>query len=79
MYCRIRPFLPGQREKRTSVEHVGENGELVVADRSKPGKEGHRLFKFNKVFGSDATQGYPLYICHFVSSMLDKTCLIDLF
>ncbi|CAL2262264.1 unnamed protein product [Prunus armeniaca] len=56
VYCRIRPFLPGQREKRTSVEHVGENGELVVADRSKPGKEGHRLFKFNKVFGSDATQ-----------------------
>ncbi|KAM0982952.1 hypothetical protein ACFX2J_015678 [Malus domestica] len=56
VFCRIRPFLPGQKEKKTSVEHIGENGELVVADRSKPGKEGHRLFKFNKVYGSDATQ-----------------------
>ncbi|KAK9926284.1 hypothetical protein M0R45_023524 [Rubus argutus] len=57
VYCRIRPFLPGQKEKRTLVEHIGDNGELVVADRSKPGKDGHRLFKFNKVYGSDATQG----------------------
>ncbi|KAM5571159.1 hypothetical protein ABKV19_011664 [Rosa sericea] len=56
VYCRIRPFLPGQKEKRTLVEHIGDNGELVVADHSRPGKDGHRLFKFNKVYGSDATQ-----------------------
>ncbi|XP_040999314.1 kinesin-like protein KIN-14K isoform X3 [Juglans microcarpa x Juglans regia] len=56
VYCRIRPFFPGQREKRTTVEYIGENGELVVANRSKPGKEGHRLFKFNKIFGPDSTQ-----------------------
>ncbi|XP_018500821.2 kinesin-like protein KIN-14P [Pyrus x bretschneideri] len=56
VYCRIRPFLPGEKEKKTLVERIGENGELVVADRSKPGKEGHRLFKFNEVYGSDATQ-----------------------
>ncbi|KAG6672865.1 hypothetical protein I3842_16G080100 [Carya illinoinensis] len=56
VYCRIRPFFPGQKEKRTTIEYIGENGELVVANRSKPGKEGHRLFKFNKIFGPDATQ-----------------------
>ncbi|XP_068306675.1 kinesin-like protein KIN-14P [Pyrus communis] len=56
VYCRIRPFLPGEKEKKTLVQRIGENGELVVADRSKPGKEGHRLFKFNEVYGSDATQ-----------------------
>ncbi|XP_035541871.1 kinesin-like protein KIN-14K isoform X2 [Juglans regia] len=56
VFCRIRPFFPGQREKRTTIEYIGENGELVVANRSKPGKEGHRLFKFNKIFGPDSTQ-----------------------
>lgn len=66
MYCRIRPFLPGQKEKRTLVEHIGDNGELVVADRSKPGKDGHRLFKFNKVYGSDATQGSLLLVIYFL-------------
>lgn len=58
VFCRIRPFLPGQREKGTIIEYIGENGEVVIANRSKPGKEGHRLFKFNKIFGPDATQGF---------------------
>ncbi|XP_038687307.1 kinesin-like protein KIN-14P isoform X1 [Tripterygium wilfordii] len=54
--CRIRPFLPWQTAKRSTIEYIGENGELVVANPSKPGKDGNRLFKFNKVFGPDATQ-----------------------
>lgn len=62
VYCRIRPFLPGQKEKRTTIEHVDENGELVIANPSKPGKDGHRLFKFNKVFGPASTQGFLLHI-----------------
>ncbi|KAL3599066.1 hypothetical protein D5086_006984 [Populus alba] len=56
VYCRIRPFLPGQSKKRTTVEYIGENGELVISNRSKQGKDSHRLFKFNKVFGPAATQ-----------------------
>uniref|UniRef100_A0A5B6YQ47 Kinesin-like protein n=1 Tax=Davidia involucrata TaxID=16924 RepID=A0A5B6YQ47_DAVIN len=56
VYCRIRPFLPGQSEKQTAIEYIGENGELVVANPSKQGKESHRLFKFNKVFGPATTQ-----------------------
>ncbi|KAI5655474.1 hypothetical protein M9H77_32661 [Catharanthus roseus] len=56
VYCRIRPFLPGQSKKQTTIEYIGENGELVVMNPSKPGKDSHRLFKFNKVFGPAATQ-----------------------
>lgn len=54
VYCRIRPFLPGQSKKHTTIEYVGENGDLVIANPSKQGS--HRLFKFNKVFGPTATQ-----------------------
>uniref|UniRef100_A0A2C9WKI9 Kinesin motor domain-containing protein n=1 Tax=Manihot esculenta TaxID=3983 RepID=A0A2C9WKI9_MANES len=56
VYCRIRPFLQGQSKKQTTIQHIGENGELVVTNPSKQGKDGHRLFKFNKVFGPTASQ-----------------------
>ena len=57
VYCRIRPFLPGQSKKRTVVEYIGENGELIISNPSKQGKDSSRLFKLNKVFGPAATQG----------------------
>lgn len=57
VYCRIRPFLPGQSGKHTTIQYIGDNGELVVINPSKQGKDSHRLFKFNKVFGPAATQG----------------------
>ncbi|KAF2324850.1 hypothetical protein GH714_018040 [Hevea brasiliensis] len=57
VYCRVRPLLSGQAEKRTTIEHIGENGELVVGNPSKQGKDGNRLFRFNKVYGPNATQG----------------------
>ncbi|XP_042036072.1 kinesin-like protein KIN-14J [Salvia splendens] len=56
VYCRVRPFLSGQSAKQTTMQYLGENGELVVMNPSKPGKESHRLFKFNKVFGPASTQ-----------------------
>lgn len=58
MYCRIRPFLRGQKEKQTVVEYIGENGELVVVNPSRQGKEGRRSFKFNTVYSPTATQGF---------------------
>lgn len=60
VYCRIRPFLPGQSQKQTTIEYIGDSGELVVTNPSKPGKDNHRLFKFNKVFSPAATQGLLL-------------------
>ncbi|XP_073131148.1 kinesin-like protein KIN-14J [Henckelia pumila] len=56
VYARIRPFLPGQSDKQTTIEYIGENGELVVMNPGKQGKDNHRLFKFNKVFGPTASQ-----------------------
>ncbi|TVU33173.1 hypothetical protein EJB05_24959, partial [Eragrostis curvula] len=56
VYCRIRPFRPTEDEKATSVEYIGENGELVLSNPTKKGKEGGKNFTFNKVFGPTTTQ-----------------------
>ncbi|XP_022544923.2 kinesin-like protein KIN-14P [Brassica napus] len=56
VFCRLRPFLPGQGEPNTVVEHVGEDGELVVTNPTRPGKDGLRQFRFNKVYSPNATQ-----------------------
>ncbi|WZZ06871.1 hypothetical protein YC2023_092792 [Brassica napus] len=60
VFCRLRPFLPGQGEPNTVVEHVGEDGELVVTNPTRPGKDGLRQFRFNKVYSPNATQGVHL-------------------
>ncbi|XP_049934156.1 kinesin-like protein KIN-14C [Nymphaea colorata] len=56
VYCRVRPFLAGQAGKQTTIEYIGEDGELLVSNPSKPGKDGQRMFKFNKVYGPTTTQ-----------------------
>ncbi|XP_052179784.1 kinesin-like protein KIN-14K [Diospyros lotus] len=56
VYCRIRPFLPGEEGRESIVEHIGENGELGVMNPSKQGKDGRRSFKFNEVYGPATTQ-----------------------
>ncbi|XP_061370961.1 kinesin-like protein KIN-14K [Gastrolobium bilobum] len=71
VYCRLRPFLAGLKEKQSIVEHIGET-DLVVANPSKQGKEALRTFKFNKVFGPTSTQA-EVYsdIQAFIRSVLD--------
>ncbi|CAN6935517.1 unnamed protein product [Brassica oleracea] len=56
VFCRVRPFLPGQGTPNTVVEHVGEDGELVVTNPTRQGKDGLRQFRFNKVYSPNATQ-----------------------
>ncbi|XP_039800202.1 kinesin-like protein KIN-14K [Panicum virgatum] len=56
VYCRVRPFLPGQDKKSTTIDYMGENGELLISNPFKQGKDGHRMFKFNKVFNPFASQ-----------------------
>ncbi|CAN0902307.1 Kinesin-like protein KIN-14P [Linum grandiflorum] len=57
VYCRVRPFLPGQSSTNKSiVDHIGDKGELVVGNPAKAGKDGRKLFRFNKVYGPEATQ-----------------------
>jgi kinesin family member C2/C3 len=53
----VRPFLSGQDKKSTTIDYMGENGELLISNPFKQGKDGHRLFKFNKVFSPFASQG----------------------
>lgn len=65
VYCRIRPFLTGQTKRETSIEYTSENGELVVSNPLKEGKDTHRLFKFNKVLGPTSTQGLINLLCFF--------------
>jgi hypothetical protein len=36
---------------------MGENGELLISNPFKQGKDGYRMFKFNKVFSPFASQG----------------------
>ena len=58
VYCRIRPFLPGQISKHTTVDFVGENGDLIIHNPLKPqAKDGNKVFSFNKIFGPAVTQG----------------------
>ncbi|KAE8729901.1 Kinesin-4 [Hibiscus syriacus] len=72
VYCRIRPFLPRQTGKQSVIENISEHGQLVIANPSRPGKDGQRLFKFNKVFGPNATQGDVFSdIQPFVRSVVD--------
>lgn len=57
VYCRVRPFLSGQDKKSTTIDYMGESGELLISNPFKQGKDGHRMFKFNKVFSPFASQG----------------------
>lgn len=57
MYCRVRPFLPGQANRLSTVDRA-EEGNITILTPSKYGKEGRKSFTFNKVFGPLATQGH---------------------
>ncbi|PHU16703.1 Kinesin-4 [Capsicum chinense] len=54
VYCRIRPAFDA--EAKTVIDFIGEDGSLVVIDSLKPWKDGRKIFEFNRVFGSSATQ-----------------------
>ncbi|GMJ10849.1 hypothetical protein like AT1G73860 [Hibiscus trionum] len=72
VFCRIRPFIPGQSGNKTIVDSIGDNGQLVISNPSKPGKEGNKTFKFNKVFGPTANQADVFSdIQPFIQSVVD--------
>ncbi|KAM0845450.1 hypothetical protein ACQ4PT_056355 [Festuca glaucescens] len=55
VYCRVRPFLPGQENSSTSVAGMEEQT-ITIITPTKYGKDGSKSFTFNKVFGPAATQ-----------------------
>ncbi|KAF3334553.1 kinesin-4-like protein [Carex littledalei] len=54
VYCRVRPFLPGQSKDPSTIGLI-EEGKITIVT-SKNGKEGFKPFNFNKVFSASATQ-----------------------
>lgn len=62
VYCRVRPFLPGQSNRQSTVDYIGETGNIMIVNPFKQGKDSRRVFTFNKVFDTDVTQGtlFPL-------------------
>ncbi|XP_022997938.1 kinesin-like protein KIN-14I isoform X2 [Cucurbita maxima] len=76
VYCRVRPFLSGQSNYVSVVDHI-EDGNITVNAPSKHGK-GQRSFSFNKVFGPSATQvGVFADMQPLIRSVLDgyKVCI----
>ncbi|XP_039839693.1 kinesin-like protein KIN-14Q isoform X1 [Panicum virgatum] len=55
VYCRVRPFLPGQISSSSSVAGMEERT-ITINAPTKFAKDGTKYFTFNKVFGPAATQ-----------------------
>ncbi|KAM6578696.1 hypothetical protein CsatB_030533 [Cannabis sativa] len=55
VYCRVRPFLPGESSRLSTIDHI-DDGNITVLTPAKYCKEGRKSFTFNKVFGPCASQ-----------------------
>ncbi|GMH05842.1 hypothetical protein Nepgr_007682 [Nepenthes gracilis] len=56
VYCRVRPFLSGQCDQKSTVDYIGENGDIMIVNPYKRVREARRIYSFNKVFGTNVTQ-----------------------
>lgn len=57
VYCRVRPFLTEEFGRQTTIDYIGENGELMLVNPLKPGaKDSRKSFSFNKCFAPNASQ-----------------------
>ncbi|OQU81751.1 hypothetical protein SORBI_3006G112800 [Sorghum bicolor] len=56
VYCRVKPFPKTQSDQRSTVDHIGENGEILIVNPQKQGKDGRKIFTFNKIFGPSVSQ-----------------------
>ncbi|CAN4102576.1 unnamed protein product [Withania somnifera] len=56
VYCRVKPFLSGQPDMQSTVDYIGENGDIMIVNPRKQGKDARKIFTFNKVFGTKVTQ-----------------------
>ncbi|XP_075642220.1 kinesin-like protein KIN-14I isoform X2 [Castanea sativa] len=54
VYCRVRPFLSGQSNHFSAVDHIEE--EIITMNTPSRHGKGQRSFSFNKVFGPSASQ-----------------------
>jgi kinesin family protein C2/C3 len=54
VYCRVRPTLDGS--DKSTVDHIGDNGDIMLVNPSKQGRDTRRIFNFHKVFSAAASQ-----------------------
>ena len=76
----MRPFLQGQTNGQSTVDYIGENGNIMIANPLKQGKDARKVFSFNKVFGQNVSQGisysieldlyYPSQLCTYIHTMV---------
>lgn len=76
VYCRVRPFLPGQSNGQSTVDYIGENGNIMIVNPLKQGKDSRRIFTFNKVFATNVTQGITCFLDHVIFLNLVSYCNI---
>ncbi|XP_022039587.1 kinesin-like protein KIN-14F isoform X2 [Helianthus annuus] len=56
VYCRVKPLSHEQTDEQSTVDYIGENGNIMIVNRHKQGKDARKMFTFNKVFGGNTTQ-----------------------
>ncbi|CAH2065443.1 unnamed protein product [Thlaspi arvense] len=56
VYCRVRPFLQGTKDMQSTVDYIGENGNIMIVNPFKQEKDARKIFAFNKVFGQNVSQ-----------------------
>ncbi|KAK1401747.1 kinesin-like protein KIN-14I [Heracleum sosnowskyi] len=56
VYCRARPFLPGNANQGSSAIANIDNGKITLITPTKTAKDGLKSFSFNQVFSPSATQ-----------------------
>lgn len=61
VYCRVKPFLH-EHDEQSTVDYIGENGNIMIVNRHKQGKDARKMFTFNKVFGGNTTQGKLIFM-----------------
>ncbi|KAI3820447.1 hypothetical protein L1987_07994 [Smallanthus sonchifolius] len=62
VYCRVKPFMHEHSDEQSTVDYIGENGNIMIVNHHKHGKDARKMFTFNKVFGGNTTQGKFIFI-----------------
>nr|AAK92458.3 kinesin-like protein heavy chain [Arabidopsis thaliana] len=56
VYCRVRPFFQEQKDMQSTVDYIGENGNIIINNPFKQEKDARKIFSFNKAFGQTVSQ-----------------------
>lgn len=51
---------------QSTVDYIGENGDIMIVNPFKKEKDARKIFTFNKVFAQNVSQGmYASFLCYF--------------